>query len=152
MSALYMIVHIEGQKFAVSAGDIQCIADFLHWTPVQGAPPMIVGMATRRSQIITLIQLGLHPGNGKDFTNSHFGQTCRAMIFAHNGYDYGIIISGAVDSSLSDADVLPAPKNIAAEWRDMISGLVSINREFVPVLSVKRAIQAIINSKILASV
>jgi chemotaxis signal transduction protein len=143
MKMLYLIAQIGDEKFAVPAQDISSVADFSQWAPIAGSSDAILGMASRRSQIITLVQLlpqhmSQNPDEGTFRQPGH-----RAMIISNNGFDYGIIISGAVDSMQADSPEIPAPLDIAPHLRPLVSSLVSIDQIFVPVLNIRRAISFI---------
>jgi chemotaxis signal transduction protein len=138
---LYLLADIEGQVFAVPAQDISSVADFYSWTRVPGADRSIVGIAARRSQIITLLQLDIKNSLDAKEAMFHTRYRCKAMIASHNGFDYGIILSGPVDSHMAESEPICAPQDMDPALTPFVSELISIAGNFVPVLDIRKAIQ-----------
>jgi chemotaxis signal transduction protein len=140
---LYLLAEIEGQTFALPAHDVASVGDFYSWTGVPGADPSIVGIASRRSQIITLLQIDIAGSLEKNASASYPRYRCKALITSHNGFDYGIIVSGTVDSHMAESDPIRAAQDIDPALAMIVTELISIGGNFAPVLDIRKAIQLI---------
>ena len=119
MSALYLIVDIDGETVAIPAADVQSVVELEGLTPVPGAPPHIIGLSALRSRVLTVVDcrraIGLPDGDG---------QRREAIVVSVAGHLYALLVDRVDDVVDIQDGVAPITTVLGAGWAEAARGVV----------------------------
>lgn len=121
MSALYLIVTIDGEKVAIPASDVQSVVELEGLTPVPGAAPHIVGLSALRSRVLTVVDcrraLGL-PDRDMD---------CReAIVVRVGGHLYALLVDRVDDVVEIETEIAPVSTVLGQGWAHAARGVIEV--------------------------
>ena len=121
MSRPYLLCRIAGQRAVIVADPVSAVVELEHIVPVPRAPRHVAGLAALRSQSVTAIDchraLGL---SGEDRSGN-----C-AVVIAHDGFSYALLVDAVEDILDSDAPVAPVPAALRAGWQAASLGMIEL--------------------------
>lgn len=121
MSAMMLVVTIDGRRAAIPALEVNSVIDLTSITPVPRAASHVAGLATLRSRPLTVIDcrvaLGLDPADD-------IACTRRAAVVEHDGHLYGLLVDAADDIVAALTDPGPIGADPGPGWRDAACGRV----------------------------
>jgi chemotaxis signal transduction protein len=144
-SNLFIIIQIGTVHFAIPADQVQMVADFTQYQSIPGGHHAVLGLASKRSQIITLIdpQKLMEDGNCAQHSSIKIDAlSIRAIVFSYHGFDYGVVIPHTVDSFESTNEYMPKPSDLSNKINRFTSALIYLNEKFYPVLDLAAVIKA----------
>jgi purine-binding chemotaxis protein CheW len=111
VTELLLIVHIAGERVALSAREVEAVVEIEALTPVPGAAPHVAGLAALRSRVVTVIDsraaLGL---------TERGGRVRDAVLTVIDGHAYALLVDAVEDVVETSAEPQALPGRIGAGW------------------------------------
>ncbi|MGC4113366.1 MAG: chemotaxis protein CheW [Myxococcales bacterium] len=127
-------IEIAGTAFAVEAGLVQEVVRTPPITPLPGAPPFLVGVASHRGDVVAIVDLARLLGRGE----TQVRERSRLAIARSEGMVVGLLadeVLGLV--KLPSASIQPPP--LGTEDKEFISGVITAP-ETMHLLDLRRAL------------
>jgi purine-binding chemotaxis protein CheW len=127
-------IEIAGTAFAVEAGLVQEVVRTPPITPLPGAPPFLVGVASHRGDVVAIVDLARLLGRGE----TQVRERSRLAVARSEGMIVGLLadeVLGLV--KLPSASVQPPP--LGTEDKEFISGVATVP-ETIHLLDLRRAL------------
>lgn len=131
----YVTMRIAGQDLGINVLSVEDIIRPRKITTVALAPPEVAGVLNLRGRIVTAIDLrvlmGLPPQEDK--------HSCMSIVTMYNDELYSFLVD-----EVGDVLTLPVnkfekcPSNLEKRWRDMATGVYSLENKLMVVLNVER--------------
>lgn len=127
MTQSYILAETGSATFALSADKVAVVASVGEITPVPLASPHVAGIAAIRSQVITVIDVGLTLGEA-----TSVAQVEPSLIVVEiDGHSYGL----AVDDIHDVIEIEDEPRRLgapfSAQWRRIALGVLDIDGKAV---------------------
>lgn len=129
-ATLCLLATLAGRAVAIPADLVEAVVDLGEIVPVPRTDPVIVGLATLRSRVITV--LDPRPALGAAPT-----PTRRAVLLRIEGHEYALLVDDCVDIAPLAVAPLPAGVALNSAWRAIADGVVE--RDGVPLLLITPA-------------
>ncbi len=133
----FVTVTVCGQNFGVPVLDVRDVIDPVRIDTVPLAPPEVAGVLNLRGRIVTAVELRMQLGM------PHRADADRHMsvIVEHDSELYAILVDDVGDVLwLPRAGLEPPPVTLAAQWRDLCSGLHRLDGDLLLILSVEKTL------------
>lgn len=117
---LLLILSIGGRRCALRALDVKSVMEIEAITPVPMAPDHVLGLCTRRSQTLTVIDCMRAVGlNGQE---NPIGK--RAAIIEVDGHAYALLVDEIDDVEDTADEVVEVPGGFGDAWSTVAEGMV----------------------------
>ncbi len=127
MTQAYILAEIADGRFAVPADQVIAVASIDEITPVPLSASHIAGITAIRSQVLTVIDVGISLGSD----TSVKGEEPSVIVVEIDGHSYGL----AVDDVHDVIEVEGEPRRLGApfspEWRRVAMGVLEIEGDTV---------------------
>ncbi|XUU61876.1 chemotaxis protein CheW [Erythrobacter sp. HA6-11] len=124
MMDLLVMLTIGGRQCALRAIDVDSVMEIETITRVPNAPDHVVGLSTRRSQTLTVIDCMRAAGLEK--TTDPIGQ--RAAVVEHEGHIYALLVDAIDDVEDTDGDVIAVTGGFGEQWSQLAEGLIETRK------------------------
>jgi purine-binding chemotaxis protein CheW len=114
-SGLYLVAGVGGTTIALPAETVEAVVRITALVPVPCAPPTIIGLATIRSRVFTLLDTALIAGEGT-------AQSQLMAISSIEGHGYGLALERVEDVIAIDR-FGPAPAGLTSAWAQRVDGM-----------------------------
>jgi purine-binding chemotaxis protein CheW len=136
---LLVMLSIDGRRCALRALDVNSVMEVESITPVPRAPDHILGLCTKRSQTLTVIDCLRAAGFAKQ--SDPIGK--RAAVVTYHGHSYALLVDEIEDVEDTANEVLEVSGGFGGEWAALAEGMVETRAGPALLLSVSQ----IVNSK-----
>ncbi|MBB5697567.1 chemotaxis protein CheW [Sphingomonas yantingensis] len=119
MSELFLVAEVAGQSIAVASRSVESVVDLGEVTPTPLAARHVLGLATLRSRIVTVIDTA-----GTLTGTPSTGRPRRAIVSAIEGHHYAFVVDALDDVAMFAAQPLESGVALAGAWAGATSGLV----------------------------
>ena len=126
MDNLYLIATIAGQSVAIRAAAVHSVVDIDAIAPVPLAPAHIAGLATLRSQVLTVICCECALGLDQRPTAKK-----RAVIVEVDGHHYALLVGTIDDVRAIEEAPAPVRARLDGGWARIARGLLDYEGESV---------------------
>lgn len=135
MNDAYLIARVAGQRIAMAASDVQCVIELGTVVPVPGAPPFIIGLATQRSQTLTVfdvaVALGL-PGRDESYRF--------AVVVEVGGVGYALAVDAVESVIAAIGEVRPVKTSLSPGWSRSATGMIDTSVGTVLLIDLTRLV------------
>ena len=121
MNALYLIVHIAGERIAIPAEAVESVVELEGLTPVPGAPAHVLGLSALRSRVLTVIDCRTALGLGAADRSRR-----EAMVVNVGGHPYALLVDHVEDVVEKDGSVDPVSTVVGPCWARAARGVVTV--------------------------
>lgn len=121
---LLVVARIAGRACAFGALDVKSVIEIGTVTPVPRAPAWIAGITALRSQALTVIDCRRALGLGADRAEAAWPTDHRAIVVAHGGHSYALLVDVIEDITMAASEAGQVPGGFGAEWSRIATGLV----------------------------
>ncbi len=120
----FLTVKIAGQIVALDVNAVQAVLPMDDVVPVPLAPPAVVGIATKRGHVLTVIDARA------SITSTAILDTQQSVVVHINGYRYALLVD-AIDEvvSVDPSDIGPPPPGMQDVWASLATGAIRIDAE-----------------------
>lgn len=125
MSELLLIVRIAGERVAISSANVDAVVEIDATIPVPRAAEHVMGLATLRSRVFTVIDPLVALGLG----SSAPGQVFDAVVVRCDGHLYALRVDSVEDAIEFEGEVRPIRTSLSPAWRGRASGMVEADDE-----------------------
>ncbi len=136
MMELLVMLSIDGRQCALRALEVESVMEIETITPVPNAPDHILGLSTRRSQTLTVIDClraaGLSP------QTDPIGK--RAAVVSHEGHTYALLVDHIDDVEDATSEILDVNGGFGEHWSRVAEGMVETRKGPTLLLSVARVV------------
>ncbi|PCD03689.1 chemotaxis protein CheW [Sphingomonas spermidinifaciens] len=119
MSELFLVARIAGQAVAVASRSVESVVDLGEVTPAPLAARHVLGLATLRSRIVTVIDTA-----GTLTGEASAAPPRRAIVSAIEGHHYAFVVDALDDVAELAAQPLDPGIALSGHWADAASALV----------------------------
>ncbi len=124
----YLVMRIDQQPFGMLVDNIQDVLSPMKITPIPLSPPEVKGAMNLRGRIVTAINLRSILG----ISDNEEKEQYRSVILEIDGNLYSIIIDSVSEVlDISDNEIDRLPENISDRWRDVSTGVYSMENELM---------------------
>ncbi|NVE94872.1 chemotaxis protein CheW [Altererythrobacter lutimaris] len=124
MMELLVMLTIGGRQCALRAVEVDSVMEIETITRVPNAPDHVVGLSTRRSQTLTVVDC--MRAAGLEETTNPIGQ--RAAVVEHEGHIYALLVDAIEDVEGSDGEVIAVTGGFGEHWSQLAEGMVETRR------------------------
>lgn len=124
MSELFLVAQVAGQAIAVASKSVESVVDLGEVTPTPLAARHVLGLATLRSRIVTVIDTA-----GTLTGAPTIGRPRRAIVSAIEGHHYAFVVDALDDVAEFVAQPLGAGVALSGQWAEASSGLIEHAQE-----------------------
>ncbi len=134
---LLVLIQIDGRQCALRAVDVQSVMELEAITPVPHSPLHVLGLSTKRSQTLTVVDcrsaLGLtsHP--------NPMGQ--RAAVIRQDEHSCALLVDEIDDVEKALSDVSPISEGFGAQWASMAVGQIETAQGAALLLDVEKLVE-----------
>lgn len=129
---LLVMITIDGRKCALRALDVNSVMEIEAITAVPMAPPHVLGLSTRRSQTLTVIDC--KGAAGLPAQRDPIGK--RAAVVQHEGHTYALLVDGIEDVENTLGEINPVSDAFGGNWARLAEGMVETNQGPALILSI----------------
>lgn len=119
MSELFLVARVAGQSIAVASRSVESVVDLGEVTPAPLAARHVLGLATLRSRIVTVIDTA-----GTLTGEASAARPHRAIVSAIEGHHYAFVVDALDDVAEFTAHPLESGVALSGAWAAAASGLV----------------------------
>lgn len=137
MMDLLVMVQIDGRQCALRARDVQSVMEIEAVTPIPCSPSHVLGLSTRRSQTLTVIDCRAALGLASH--SDPIGQ--RAAVVKHDEHYYALLVDviDDVEDALDEIQAISAA--FGTEWARVSYGRVETALGVTLLLDVSKLVQ-----------
>ena len=117
---LLVMLRIDGRQCALRALDVDSVMEIETITPVPHAPDHVLGLSTRRSQTLTVVDC--MRAAGLDHQIDPIGK--RAAVVEHAGHTYALLVDGIDDVEDFDGEIFEISGGFGEHWSHLAEGMV----------------------------
>lgn len=124
MSELFLVAEVAGQSIAVASRTVESVVDLGEVTPAPLAARHVLGLATLRSRIVTVIDTA-----GTLTGEASAARPRRAIVSAIEGHHYAFVVDALDDVAEFNAQPLGPGVALSGNWATASSALVEHSGE-----------------------
>lgn len=121
MNELVVIALIAGRRVAIDAARVASVIDIEETVPVPRAPDHVLGLASLRSQVLTVIDSARAIG-ASDATSVQ--ENARAIVIEADGHGYAFLVDDVSDVVAAIGEPEAVPGTSGPGWADASLGLL----------------------------
>jgi len=129
----YIVIGLEGEKYAISVAEVQEIIKPQPITEVPCDKPFVKGVINLRGKIVPVIGLGVRFGLGE----AGESRSSRIVIVNTGEEDIGIAVDGVEQATSFEEILPPASGGTPTAGRDFLSGIGRLEGKLISVLDLK---------------
>ncbi len=133
---LLVMIKIDGQRCALRALQVHSVIEIEAITAVPHAPDHILGLCTKRSQTLTVIDCLRAAGKSKQV--NPLGK--RAAVVEHEGHVYALLVDEVEDVEDSTNEIVAVEGGYGTEWSYLAEGMVETAQGPALLLNIDRLI------------
>jgi purine-binding chemotaxis protein CheW len=120
MTELLLIATIAGQRIAISSRHVDSVVEIERVTPVPRSADFVLGLASLRSRVFTVIDPAAALGLGQ----VELSGNSDAVVVEADGHLYALLVDCVEDAIAFEGEVRPVAAPLAAGWREAATGMV----------------------------
>lgn len=117
---LLVKIMIQDRRCALRAIDVHSVMEIESITPVPKAPAHILGLSTKRSQTLTVVDCKKAAGIDGEATPT--GK--RAAVVEHEGHTYALLVDDIDDVEDTSGEIAQIAGGYGADWSHIAEGMV----------------------------
>ncbi|WP_394730781.1 chemotaxis protein CheW [Altererythrobacter sp. GH1-8] len=129
---LLVMITIDGRQCALRTVAVKSVMEIEAITSVPMAPRHVLGLSTRRSQTLTVIDC--MSAAGLPAQTAPIGK--RAAVVSHEGHTYALLVDKIEDVENTLGEVQPVSAAIGENWSRLAEGMVETNQGPALILSI----------------
>jgi purine-binding chemotaxis protein CheW len=132
MSELLLIVRIAGERIAISSTNVDAVVEIDSIVPVPRAADHVLGLATLRSRVFTVIDPLAALGLGR----SAPGEAFDAIVVRLDGHLYALRVEAIEDAIEYEGELSPVRTSLSVAWRGRAQGTVEVGGDLLLLVDV----------------
>lgn len=118
----FLTVEMAGQLVAIHVDSVQAVLPMDNIVPVPLAAPTVVGIATKRGHVLTVIDTRAAIEGGQPSASSP-----DSVIVNIGGHRYALLVD-AIDEvvSIEEGDIAPPPPGMLGVWGSLATGMIRL--------------------------
>lgn len=134
---LLVMITIKDRQCALRALDVHSVMEIETVTPVPRAPAHVLGLSTRRSQTLTVIDCVQAAG----FERQDEPVGKRAAVVSHEGHTYALLVDAIEDVESTDGEIVAIPGGYGPNWSKLAEGMVETRQGPALLLSIAALVE-----------
>lgn len=128
----YLMMRLDGELLGISVDYVEDILSPQEITPIPLAPPEVKGALNLRGRIVTAINMRAKLGmDNPDRELVNY----RSVVIKSGNDLYSIILDSVSEViNVADSDIDRIPDNLSEEWKDVSSGVFSMEDDLMVIL------------------
>lgn len=118
---LLLVTTIAGRSAALCAAEVESVIEIDAFVPIPLAPSPVIGLATLRSRVLTVIDVRAALGLEADPAAPH-GR--RAIVVELDGHSYALLVDTVLDVTPALSELVPTRADAGDGWAVAARGMV----------------------------